>query len=147
MWLIALRLFGLFVWAVCFIIFNMSITAIVCCVLALSLTLFCGAFVCLETVFSREKYKVYIEHLSLARKHIERAEKIIQVSDDRYMLIQEEIARVERERSCKICMDRPSDVVSYPCRHCCTCQACSIRLQTCAVCRTPIEGQVKIFIC
>ena len=69
----------------------MSIIAIVCSVLALSLTLFCGAFVCLETVFSREKYKVYIEHLSLARKHIERAEKIIQVSDDRYVLVQEEI--------------------------------------------------------
>ena len=64
-------------------------------------------------MFSREKYKVYIEHLSLARKHIERAEKIIQVSDDRFMLDQEEIARVERERSCKICMDRPSDIVSY----------------------------------
>ena len=45
-------------------------------------------------MFSREKYKVYIEHLSLARKHIERAEKIIQVSDDRFMLVQEEIARV-----------------------------------------------------
>ena len=45
-------------------------------------------------MFSRQKYKVYIEHLSLARKHIERAEKIIQVSDDRFMLVQEEIARV-----------------------------------------------------
>ena len=62
----------------------------------------------LETIFRREKYKVYTAHLSLARKHIERAEKIIQVSDDRLMLAQEEIARVERDRSCKICMDRPT---------------------------------------
>ena len=98
-------------------------------------------------MFSREKYKVYIEHLLLARKRMERAEKIIQVSDDRFMLAQEEIAKVQQERNCKISMDRPSDVVSYLRRHCCTCQACSIRLQTCAVCRTPIEGQVKIFIC
>ena len=97
-----------------------------------------------ETRFSREKYKVYILP---ARKHVERAEKIIQVSDDRNVLVQVEIARVERERSCKICMDRPRDVLSYPCRHCCTCQTCSERLQTCPVCRTPIEGQAKIFIC
>jgi len=33
-------------------------------------------------MFSREKYKVYTEHLSLARKHIERAEKIIQAITD-----------------------------------------------------------------
>ena len=58
-----------------------------------------------ETIFSRERFKVYIEHLSLARKHIERAEK------KRFMLVQEEIAGVERERSSKICMDRPNDVV------------------------------------
>ena len=142
-WLIAFRI----VLVVCLIIFKMSIIAIVCCILALCFTLFCGVFVCLETMFSREKYKVYIEHLSPARKHIECAEKNFQVSDDRYVLVQEEIDRVERERSYKICMDRPSDIVSYPCRHCCTCQACSVRLQTCAVCRTPIEGQIKIFIC
>ena len=49
-------------------------------------------------MFTREKYKMYTEHPSLARKHIERAEKIIQDSDDRYALVQEEIARAEREK-------------------------------------------------
>ena len=80
--LIAFRI----VWIVCFIQYKMSIIAIVCCILALCCTLFCRVFVCLETMFSREKYKVYIEHLSLARKHIERSEKIIRVGGDRYAI-------------------------------------------------------------
>ena len=44
----------------------MSIIAIVCGILALCFTLFCGVFVCLKTTFSREKYKVYAEHFYIS---------------------------------------------------------------------------------
>ena len=60
--------------------------------------------------FSREKYKVYIEHLSLAHKHIV-LKKLFKLARTDLCSFKRELLELN-ERSCKICMDIPSDTVS-----------------------------------
>ena len=53
----------------------------------------------------------------------------------------------EFTHSCKICMNRQSDIVFIPCRHLVACQNCASRLKVCAVCRTMIRSTIKAYFC
>ena len=126
---------------------KMLTVAVICCVLSTLWGFASAMYAWIETCVNRERYKMYLHHLTLAQKHIDRSEELIRIIDERYKLAQNQIVRMEKERSCKICFDQPSDIVSYPCMHCSTCQSCSDCLQICAVCRTPIKGLIKIYLC
>ena len=126
---------------------KMLTVAIICCVLSTLWGLATAMYAWIETCVNRERYKMYLHHFTLAHKHLDRSEELISIIDERYKLVQNQIVWMGKERSCKICSDQPSDIVSYPSMHCCTCQSCSDCLQTLAVCRTLIKGQIKIYLC
>jgi hypothetical protein len=58
----------------------------------------------------------------------------------------EEHKKLKEERTCKICMDEPSNVVFLPCGHLCACTTCAPALRTCPMCRANIRGTLKTFI-
>lgn len=47
--------------------------------------------------------------------------------------------------TCKICRDQPLDTVFVPCGHM-SCQQCADRLESCGVCRTPIETKLRAYL-
>lgn len=53
--------------------------------------------------------------------------------------------RLRDERSCRVCLEHEKTVLFLPCRHLATCLTCASLLQTCPVCRSPIDSHVKIF--
>ena len=104
-------------------------------------------FVYMALALGKGLCRSYRDHLFMALDHVLRAEKHIIDCDEKRLLVENEIARTEAERSCKVCLDQPSSVVFEPCLHCCACQSCAAKIQTCAVCRAPIEGRIRIYLC
>jgi len=52
---------------------------------------------------------------------------------------------------CVVCMDAPKNHVMRPCMHMCTCEACTQQLleqgvESCPVCRAPVEHIERVFI-
>jgi len=54
---------------------------------------------------------------------------------------------VESGMECVVCYERAKDTLIQPCNHICCCSQCAAKLSPniCPVCRSPIEGKVKIF--
>lgn len=65
------------------------------------------------------------------------------LSDDDPM---EKLQKLQREKLCKICMDRDIDIVFIPCGHLVTCNECSVSLSKCPVCCGDIRQKVKTYI-
>jgi len=65
-------------------------------------------------------------------------------------LSEEELIRENREmreqRQCKVCMDGEVEVVFLPCAHLVACASCATGLSNCAVCRTPIQETVRVYM-
>ncbi|XP_068244752.1 baculoviral IAP repeat-containing protein 7-like isoform X2 [Palaemon carinicauda] len=58
-------------------------------------------------------------------------------------------ARLEEARealTCRVCLDKPVAAVFMPCAHLNSCQACSMSLTLCPVCRSPIHYAAPAFI-
>lgn len=47
--------------------------------------------------------------------------------------------------TCKICRDQPLEIVFVTCGHM-SCQQCADRLESCGVCRTPIETKLRAYL-
>ncbi|XP_053389940.1 baculoviral IAP repeat-containing protein 7-like [Mercenaria mercenaria] len=60
--------------------------------------------------------------------------------------LQEENSRLIDQLTCKICMDKESNVVFIPCGHMVSCETCAPHIRKCAICRQPIKGRVKAFM-
>ncbi|XP_040903416.1 E3 ubiquitin-protein ligase XIAP isoform X2 [Toxotes jaculatrix] len=58
----------------------------------------------------------------------------------------EKLMRLQRERQCKICMDRDICIVFIPCGHLVSCEECSESLNKCPICCGPISQKVKTYI-
>ncbi|XP_033101310.1 baculoviral IAP repeat-containing protein 3-like [Anneissia japonica] len=54
-----------------------------------------------------------------------------------------ELTDLKDEMSCKVCMDRDSNVLLTPCNHLVCCDSCSVRLALCPICRTKVDEVVK----
>ncbi|KAH3765682.1 E3 ubiquitin-protein ligase RNF34 [Pelomyxa schiedti] len=54
-------------------------------------------------------------------------------------------ASADIETSCKICLDRPVNVVLLRCGHLCVCSVCAAVLRDCPICRQRIQEVVKVF--
>ena len=59
----------------------------------------------------------------------------------------ENMIRITAEKSlCTICMDDSRNQVFLPCKHCITCERCSIQCENCPICRTNIVQRMKIYL-
>ncbi|XP_033119560.1 E3 ubiquitin-protein ligase RNF34-like [Anneissia japonica] len=56
-----------------------------------------------------------------------------------------ELTDLKDEMSCKVCMDRDSNVLLTPCNHLVCCDSCSVRLASCPICRTKVGEVVKVY--
>lgn len=46
---------------------------------------------------------------------------------------------------CKVCFERPNDVVLFPCKHQFACMECVKHLPECGICRAKIKNYVQVF--
>lgn len=58
---------------------------------------------------------------------------------------EEQLQRLQEERTCKVCLDRAVSIVFVPCGHL-VCAECAPNLQLCPICRAPIRSCVRTFL-
>ncbi|XP_070769393.1 E3 ubiquitin-protein ligase XIAP [Enoplosus armatus] len=58
----------------------------------------------------------------------------------------EKLRKLQREKQCKICMDRDISIVFIPCGHLATCKECSESLIKCPICCGAITQKIKTYI-
>ncbi|KAM7000222.1 E3 ubiquitin-protein ligase XIAP [Tautogolabrus adspersus] len=58
----------------------------------------------------------------------------------------EKLRKLQREKQCKICMDRDICIVLIPCGHLVTCKECSESLVKCPICCGAITQKIKTYI-
>lgn len=54
--------------------------------------------------------------------------------------------RLKKERVCKVCLDKDSQMVFQPCGHLVCCVSCSSKLDSCPVCRAIITTRSRIYL-
>lgn len=59
---------------------------------------------------------------------------------------EEQLRRLQEERTCKVCMDRAVSVVFVPCGHLVACGECALNLRLCPICRAVIRESVRTFM-
>uniref|UniRef100_H3B1U1 RING-type E3 ubiquitin transferase n=1 Tax=Latimeria chalumnae TaxID=7897 RepID=H3B1U1_LATCH len=59
---------------------------------------------------------------------------------------EEQLRRLQEERTCKVCMDKEVSIVFIPCGHLVVCQECAPSLVRCPICRSTIRGSVRTFM-
>ncbi|XP_025229853.1 baculoviral IAP repeat-containing protein 7-like isoform X1 [Theropithecus gelada] len=59
--------------------------------------------------------------------------------------MEEQLRRLQEERTCKVCLDRAVSIVFVPCGHL-VCTECAPSLQLCPICRAPIRSRVRTFV-
>ncbi|XP_045870492.1 baculoviral IAP repeat-containing protein 3 [Meles meles] len=60
--------------------------------------------------------------------------------------VEEQLRRLQEERTCKVCMDKEVSVVFIPCGHLVVCQECAPSLRRCPICRGAVKGTVRTFL-
>ncbi|XP_073518225.1 baculoviral IAP repeat-containing protein 2 isoform X1 [Phyllobates terribilis] len=60
--------------------------------------------------------------------------------------MEEQLRRLQEERTCKICMDQEVSIVFIPCGHLVVCKDCAPSLRKCPICRGIIKGTVRTFL-
>lgn len=58
----------------------------------------------------------------------------------------EKLQKLQREKQCKVCMDRDICIVFIPCGHLATCKECSESLVKCPICCGAISQKIKTYI-
>ncbi|KAM9321017.1 baculoviral IAP repeat-containing protein 2 [Gastrophryne carolinensis] len=71
-----------------------------------------------------------------------------QATSDEYsdLPMEEQLRRLQEERTCKICMDQEVSIVFIPCGHLAVCKDCAPSLRKCPICRGIIKGTVRTFL-
>ncbi|XP_042813480.1 baculoviral IAP repeat-containing protein 3 isoform X2 [Panthera tigris] len=72
--------------------------------------------------------------------------KYVPTEDGSDLPVEEQLRRLQEERTCKVCLDREVSVVFIPCGHLAVCQDCAPPLRKCPICRGPIKGTVRTFL-
>nr|XP_019568243.1 PREDICTED: baculoviral IAP repeat-containing protein 3 [Rhinolophus sinicus]XP_019568244.1 PREDICTED: baculoviral IAP repeat-containing protein 3 [Rhinolophus sinicus] len=60
--------------------------------------------------------------------------------------MEEQLRRLQEERTCKVCMDKEVSIVFIPCGHLIVCKDCAPSLRKCPICRGTIKGTVRTFL-
>ncbi|XP_076594613.1 E3 ubiquitin-protein ligase XIAP [Chaetodon auriga] len=58
----------------------------------------------------------------------------------------EKLRKLQREKQCKICMDRDICIVFIPCGHLVSCKECSVSLVKCPICCGAIMQKIKTYV-
>lgn len=58
----------------------------------------------------------------------------------------EKLRKLQREKLCKICMDKDVSIVFIPCGHLVSCKECSVMLTKCPICCGAIAQKIKTYI-
>lgn len=77
---------------------------------------------------------------------VENNMKYIPTEDVAGLSLQEQLRRLQEERTCKVCMDKEVSIVFIPCGHLVVCQECAPSLRKCPICRGIIKGTVRTFL-
>ena len=59
--------------------------------------------------------------------------------------IKKKISMMVFQETCKVCFDRKSDCLFFPCRHLCCCIECASSLSFCPLCRKDLKKIIKIY--
>ena len=60
--------------------------------------------------------------------------------------IEHEFREEEDSQSCVVCLVGKREILFLPCKHFGTCSNCSVRVEKCVTCRTPITAMLKIYL-
>uniref|UniRef100_A0A8C4S8Z9 RING-type E3 ubiquitin transferase n=1 Tax=Erpetoichthys calabaricus TaxID=27687 RepID=A0A8C4S8Z9_ERPCA len=60
--------------------------------------------------------------------------------------MEEQLRRLQEERTCKVCMDKEVNIVFIPCGHLVVCKECAPSLRKCPICRSVVKGTVRTFL-
>ncbi|XP_061486998.1 baculoviral IAP repeat-containing protein 7 [Rhineura floridana] len=60
--------------------------------------------------------------------------------------VEEQLRRLQEERTCKVCMDKDVSIVLVPCGHLVVCAECAPNLRRCPICRGVIRESMKAFL-
>ncbi|XP_059390554.1 baculoviral IAP repeat-containing protein 2-like [Carassius carassius] len=60
--------------------------------------------------------------------------------------MEEQLRRLQEERTCKVCMDKEVNIVFIPCGHLVVCKECAPSLSKCPICRGLVKGAVRTFL-
>ncbi|KAM4797189.1 baculoviral IAP repeat-containing protein 2 [Rhinophrynus dorsalis] len=77
---------------------------------------------------------------------MEQSLKCISPEDYSDLPMEEQLRRLQEERTCKICMDKEVSIVFIPCGHLVVCKDCAPSLRKCPICRGTIKGTVRTFL-
>ncbi|KAM9658735.1 baculoviral IAP repeat-containing protein 3-like isoform 2-T2 [Trichechus inunguis] len=72
--------------------------------------------------------------------------KYIPTEDVSDLPMEEQLRRLQEERTCKVCMDKEVSVVFIPCGHLVVCKECAPSLRKCPICRGTIKGTVRTYL-
>ncbi|XP_006887371.1 PREDICTED: baculoviral IAP repeat-containing protein 3 [Elephantulus edwardii] len=72
--------------------------------------------------------------------------KYIPTEDVSDLPVEEQLRRLQEERTCKVCMDKEVSIVFIPCGHLVVCKECAPSLRKCPICRGTIKGTVRTFL-
>ncbi|XP_011782008.1 PREDICTED: baculoviral IAP repeat-containing protein 3 [Colobus angolensis palliatus] len=72
--------------------------------------------------------------------------KYIPTEDVSDLPVEEQLRRLQEERTCKVCMDKEVSIVFIPCGHLVVCKDCAPSLRKCPICRSTIKGTVRTFL-
>ncbi|XP_043851379.1 baculoviral IAP repeat-containing protein 2-like [Dromiciops gliroides] len=92
---------------------------------------------------TREEEK---EQQSEEIESVEKNMKYIPAEDISDLSIEEQLRRLQEERTCKVCMDKEVSVVFIPCGHLVVCKECAPSLRKCPICRSTIKGTIRTFL-
>uniref|UniRef100_A0A3B5MJI8 Baculoviral IAP repeat containing 2 n=1 Tax=Xiphophorus couchianus TaxID=32473 RepID=A0A3B5MJI8_9TELE len=67
-------------------------------------------------------------------------------TDLRNLPMEEQLRRLQEERTCKVCMDKEVNIVFIPCGHLVVCKECAPSLRKCPICRGLVKGTVRTFL-
>ncbi|XP_014425935.1 baculoviral IAP repeat-containing protein 2 [Pelodiscus sinensis] len=77
---------------------------------------------------------------------VEKNIKYVPTEDTLGLPIEEQLRRLQEERTCKVCMDKEVSIVFIPCGHLVVCKECAPSLRKCPICRGTIKGTVRTFL-
>ncbi|NWV00014.1 BIR protein, partial [Upupa epops] len=77
---------------------------------------------------------------------VEKNVKYVPAEDVSGLPMEEQLRRLQEERTCKVCMDREVSIVFIPCGHLVVCKECAPSLRRCPICRGTIKGTVRTFL-
>ncbi|NXO18795.1 BIR protein, partial [Oriolus oriolus] len=77
---------------------------------------------------------------------VEKTMKYAPTEDVSGLPMEEQLRRLQEERTCKVCMDREVSIVFIPCGHLVVCKECAPSLRKCPICRGTIKGTVRTFL-